>query len=309
MRIAVTGAFGGLGSAIIGAAVALIGRDRVVGICRQPEKAGSLGVEIRPGDYGDGVGYRQALEGIDSVLLVSGMDAPDRAHRSASKCHNAAVAANIGRIVYTSIQGAEDGTSFSPIVQSNRQTERDIHVSGLEWVIGRNGLYIEPDVDYIETYRRHGRIANCAGDGACGYTTRAELGYAYARLLTEPKHHGQTYNLHGQAITQTELVAYLNEAFDAGLVYEPMTTEAYRLERVAELGPFMGTIIAGIYEGIHQGAFDNPSHFGRVAGRPHQSWPDFFDAVRAQHGAGRSRSDGAPAGEFKELGDGAQGRT
>jgi NAD(P)H dehydrogenase (quinone) len=58
------------------------------------------------------------------------------------------------------------------VVQSNRQTEADVRASGLAWVIGRNGIYIEPDVEYIDRYRAAGAVANCAGDGRCGYTTR-----------------------------------------------------------------------------------------------------------------------------------------
>ena len=43
----------------------------------------------------------------------------------------AAKSVGVKKIVYTSIQGPEQGTSFSPIVQSNRQTEADIRASGL----------------------------------------------------------------------------------------------------------------------------------------------------------------------------------
>ena len=95
----------------------------------------------------------------------------------------AARATGVRKIVYTSVQGAEEGTAFSPVIQSNRQTEADIRESGLDWVIGRNGIYIEPDVEYIENYRKAGQIANCAGEGRCGYTTRPELAYAYAKML------------------------------------------------------------------------------------------------------------------------------
>ena len=60
------------------------------------------------------------------------------------------------------------------------------------------------------TNRKDGKITNCAGDGRCAYTTRAELADAYARMLTEDQHNGQTYNLAGPAITQYELCG-LNE--------------------------------------------------------------------------------------------------
>lgn len=276
MNIAVTAASGHLGSEIIKATVALLSSEQVVGLARTPEKAQHLGVEIRPGDYNDRNALEKSLQSVDAVLLVSGMDAPEKRIGQHRNVIEAAKSAGVKKIVYTSVQGAEEGTAFSPIIQSNRQTERDVRDSGLEFVIGRNGIYIEPDVEYIETYKKMGGIFNCAGEGKCGYTTRPELAYAYTRMLTEETHNGQTYNLHGEALTQQQLAEYLNSAFGTELTYRSMTVEEYREERVGELGEFLGTIIAGIYQGILQGKADNPSHFRTAAGREHQGWREYF---------------------------------
>lgn len=146
-------------------------------------------------------------------------------------------------------------------------------------MIGRNGIYIEPDVEYIERYKEAGEIANSAGDGRCGYTTREELAYAYARMLTGAEHNGQTYRLHGEALTQAQLADYLNIAFGTHLTYRAMSVEDYKSNRIAELGEFIGTVIAGIYEGIHDGAADQPSDYERAADRPHQSWEDYFKGL------------------------------
>lgn len=275
-RIAVTAASGQLGSEIVKAAVEIVGKENVIGLARTPSKAESLGVEIRLGDYGSRLSLDESLQGVDAVLLVSGMDAPDKRSGQHRNVIEAAKHAGVSKIVYTSIQGAEENTAFSPIVQSNRQTEEDVRNSGLEWGVGRNGIYIEPDVEYIETYKQRGEIANCAGDGRCGYTTRGELAFAYARMLTESKHNGQTYNLHGEAITQQQLADYLNTAFGTDLKYREMSVTEYREERVEELGEFLGNIIAGIYEGIRNGACNNESHFEKAARRPHQSWDEYF---------------------------------
>ena len=275
-KIAVTSASGKLGAEVIRATIAIVGNDQLVGLARTPSKAASLGVEVRPGDYDSPVDLEASLKGVESVLLVSGMDSPERRISQHRNVIQAAIAAGVRRIVYTSIQGADYGTAFSPIVQSNRQTEKDVQDSGLAWVVGRNGIYIEPDVDYIENYKKAGEIANCAGTGKCGYTSRSELGFAYARLLTESKHDGQIYNLHGEAITQHQLGNYLNLAFGTNLHYRNMSVDEYREERVAELGAFMGTVIAGIYEGIRKGAADNESHFSLAAGREHKDWESYF---------------------------------
>ena len=282
MKIAVTAASGHLGSAIVKATTALQGTE-VVALARTPANAVDLGVEVRPGNYDEPDELEKSLQSADVVLLVSGMDAPARRIEQHRNVIEAARSAGVGKIVYTSVQGAEAGTAFSPVVQSNRQTEQDVRDSGLEWVIGRNGIYIEPDLEYIDNYAAAGGITNCAGDGRCGYTTRAELAYAYAQMLTDDRHDGRTYNLHGEPITQTDLAEYLNEAFGTHRSYTPMTVEEYRNDRVAELGEFIGSVIAGIYEGIREGAADNPSDYAEAAGREHVSWPDFFARLAEQH--------------------------
>jgi NAD(P)H dehydrogenase (quinone) len=281
-KIAVTAASGQLGSEIVKATVELVGKDCVIGLARTPAKAESLGIEIRPGDYDSPSDLKKSLQGIDSLLIVSGMDSPEKRIRQHRNVIQAAKASGVSKIVYTSVQGAEEHTAFSPIVQTNRQTEEDVRNSGLQWVIGRNGIYIEPDVDYIETYQERGEVANCAADGKCGYTTRPELGFAYARMLTEPKHHGQIYNLHGQSITQEQLVHYLNIAFGISLKYRAMSVVEYRTERITELGDFLGNVIAGIYEGIRKGAVNNESHFLLAAGREHQPWEVYFESLLQQ---------------------------
>lgn len=281
MKIAITAASGQLGAEIVKATVALSSKENVIGLARTPDKAKGLGIEIRPGDYNDRNTLEKSLQAVDTLLLVSGIDAPEKRIEQHRNVIQAAHNAGVKKIVYTSVQGAEENTSFSPVIQSNRQTEQDISKSGLDWVIGRNGIYIEPDVEYIESYKKSGGIVNCAGNGRCGYTSRKELAYAYGQLLTQDKHSSQTYNLHGEAITQYQLAEYLNIAFGTDLTYTPMTVEEYREDRMAELGEFMGTIIAGIYQGIGEGKANNVSHFLEAAGREHESWKNYFTKIKS----------------------------
>lgn len=59
-KIAVTAANGSLGSAIIRHIIHEKGRDHVLGIARNPEKAQHLGIEIKKGDYMHRKDFEQA---------------------------------------------------------------------------------------------------------------------------------------------------------------------------------------------------------------------------------------------------------
>ncbi|WP_024480446.1 SDR family oxidoreductase [Cellulophaga baltica] len=283
MKIAVTSASGQLGASIVKHLIALVGKDQVIGIARTPEKAKHLGVEIRKGDYNNREDFNNALQGVSTVLLVSGMDEPQKRIAQHQNVIEAAKTQGVQKIVYTSIIGSEDKNAFSPVVQSNRQTEEEVKNSGLHWVIGRNGIYIEPDLEYLPTYLKEGEISNCAADGKCAYTSREELGYGYAQMLTEEKHNGQIYNLIGEAVTQTQLAEAINTIYHTHLTYTAVSVAAYAQERKKALGDFMGTVIAGIYEGIRNGANDVPSDYVRAAGRPHKSLLKMIENYSQNH--------------------------
>lgn len=280
MKVAVTAANGNLGTAIVKQLVREIDKEQVVGIARTPSKANHLGVEVRKGDYNSQSDFEAALRDVEVVQIVSGMDAPDKRIVQHRNIIRAAVASGVRKIVYSSIVGKEGNSTFDPIVRSNRQTEKDIMESGLQWSIGRNGLYIEPDVNYIEQYKKEGMIANCAGEGLCSYTTRDELAYAYCRMILDDDRNGQLFNLAGEPITQQQLTEFLNRAFSTQLVYEPLTAEAYLEIQKKTNGEFLGNVIAGIYHKISIGEFNIASDYRKAAGRDHLGWDVYFGGLK-----------------------------
>ena len=277
MKIAVTSASGQLGTAIVQSLIDLVGQERVIAIARTPKNAEHLGVEVRAGDYGQKAQFNLALAKVDTRLLISGNDDPEKRKQQHANVIEVAKAAGVSKVVYTSIIGAVSDSNFAPIVQSNRHREDYLKNSGLGWSIGRNGIYLEPDLAYLDHYRKDGKITNCAGDGRCAYTTRDELAYAYARMLTEEKHNKETYTLAGAAITQDELAESINSVFGTALYYEPVSVADYRQQRIDKLGEFMGTRIPGIYQSIRNEAMDVPSDYRKAAGREHIS---LLEAIR-----------------------------
>lgn len=280
MKIAVTAANGQLGRAIIQELIAEIGKENVIGIARTPEKAKSLGIEIRKGDYNVYEDFEVALKGVDQVVLVSGMDVPKKRIQQHRNVILAAEKNKLKKLVYTSIIGETLDTTFDPVINSNRQTERDVANSTLKWVIGRNGIYIEPDLEYLNHYIKATCITNSAGSGKCAYTSRQELAKAYVQMLLKNDLNSNTYNLTSKPITQYELASYINSAYHTNLKYLSLSSVDYLEDRKKELGNFIGTVVAGIYDGISKGSFNVESDFMKVVGRPHKSVIELIESFK-----------------------------
>ncbi len=253
--------------------LAQIGADRTVAIARSPERIGIPGIEKRAGDYQSVEAMSAALAGIDTAVMIS---APvtvgiDRValHRSVIE---AAGRAGVRTLIYTSLigNGAEEGTLFFSTQQVNRQAEADLRNSSLQWVILRNGLYLELDLAHIIAAGPAGAYANPGGDGRAPYITIDELGYATARVAATGGHHGRTYNLVSECISQGALVEMANEVFGLRVRYESMSDEAC-IEKFRRLMPQRGDAVArmltGCFQCIRKGAFEVPSDYAAATGR------------------------------------------
>jgi len=281
MKVAITTASGRLGRAIIQETINKIGKEKVIGIARTPTKAQDLGIEVRQGDYDNRSDFETALQGVDVVLMVSGMNTPDKRIGQHRNVIEGARKTGVRKIVYTSIYGEAGKCSFfDTIILSNRQTERDIQASGLDWVIGRNGLYIDEDLEAIPGYKKEGKIANCAGDGKCAYTSREELAHVYTQLIIDDSKNEKIFNLCGDAVTQQELTNVINDVFGENLTLESLSVEDYLHDRVRAHGEFLGQIIAGIYQGIREDAFNVPSDYEKACDREHQSIRQMVEAFK-----------------------------
>ncbi|MEJ1154706.1 hypothetical protein [Microbacterium marmarense] len=83
----------------------------------------------------------------------------------------------------------------------------------------------------------------------------------------------------GPTLSQSELAKYIGALVGVTLTYRPMSDADYLVDRTSELGDFFGPVIAGIYQGIREGANDTTSDFAAVVGRPHTSWDEYFASV------------------------------
>ncbi len=277
MKIAVTAASGRLGHALLRCLTEHAGVSDVVAVARNPARVQVPGIEKRPGDYQSADSMRAALHGIHTVVMIS---APVAAGGERVGLHRNVIAAarqsGVQRVLFTSVigNGLEMDTMFGATQQVNRQTEADLQGSGLEWLIGRNGLYLDLDLIHMRKANETGVYTNPAGEGHCPYLSIDEIAYAYARLATDGRQVGQIYNISGEALSQAALLRLACEVFKLSVRYEVISDEEC-IARFGALMPERGEAVArmltGCFQSIRAGAFDVPSHFREATGRPAKS--------------------------------------
>jgi NAD(P)H dehydrogenase (quinone) len=287
MKIGVTAASGRLGHAILPVLAQATGAEAVA-IARDPARVSVDDVERRRADYESPDELSAALEGLDTVVLIS---APVKAGTDRVEMHRNVIAAacrsGVRKLIYTSVVGEDvpPETLFYPTQQVNRATEALVRDSGLEWIVARNGLYLDLDLQSICAANDEGVYRNNGGDGRSGYVTIAELGYALAQLALRDDCNGEVLNLTGDNLTQAELIALANEVFGLDVRYEPITTQQcidkfMAIPAYAERGIEVANMLAGCFDCMQAGGFDVPSDFARAAGRPVMSTREQMLALR-----------------------------
>ena len=288
--IAVTAASGRLGRATLRELAAQFPALPRVAVVRDPARlAGMAGVEVRRGDYGDLDSMVEALRGVTAMVLVSApaIGGSDRItlHRNAIE---AARRAGVRRVVYTSVigNGTELRTPFAATQAVNRQTEADLMATDLEWIVARNGFYLDIDVEHMRKANERGWYASSSGEGRCGYISIAELAYATAQLVAGSRAARRIYNLVGESISVPDLTRIANQEFVLNVEYrlisdeEKLASARHDLRGLARGGEEIAQMFTGLMQGQRLGAFDVPSDFEAAAGRPCLSMRAMLESLR-----------------------------
>jgi uncharacterized protein YbjT (DUF2867 family) len=275
--IAITGATGALGGRVARQLAErdvdqrLLVRDR----SRAPELDGAEVEEF--GGYSDGEGMRRALEGVETLLLVSGSESASRVHEHASAI-DAAAAAGVRRIVYTSFLGAAPDATFT-FGRDHFHAEERIRGSGLTWTFLRDSIYL----DYIPLFASaDGVIRGPAGSGRIAPVARDDVGDVATAVLTGGgEHDGQAYPLTGrEAFTLAEAAEVLTDVAGREVRYEEETLEEARESRRPSGAPdweIEGWVTS--YAQIATGEMDVVADtVERVAGHPPLNLDEFLRA-------------------------------
>jgi NAD(P)H dehydrogenase (quinone) len=228
--IVVTGATGQFGRQVIEQLVKRgVPAEQIVAAVRTPDKAAdlaALGVELRVADYDRPETLASAFAGADKVLLVSSTGPNDLRITQHAAAINAAKAAGVGLLAYTSVVQAD--TNPLGLAQVHREAEQAIKRSGLPAVLLRNSWYTENYTGDLAGAAQRGAIIGSAGQGRVASAARADFAEAAAVVLTLDDQAGKVYELTGDtAWTLPELAAETAARSGAEVGYTDLPAEEY----------------------------------------------------------------------------------
>ena len=281
MTILVTGASGNLGSLII---ESLVERgtpaDTIVAGARDVSRVHAApGVRAVHLDYSDPSSIAAALDGVDTVVLVSSSAVGQRTdqHRAVI---DAARAAGVTKLVYTSAPRAT--TSDLVLAPEHKATEELIAASGVPAVILRNNWYTENYAADLERAATTGVVAAGVGDGRVASASRKDFAEAAAVVASEDGHIGAIYELGGDvAWDYDEIAAAISSVTGREVTYVRLSSDE-QIAALREAGLDEGTagFVAALDAGIRGGALaETDGTLSRLIGRPTTPLVDGLRAI------------------------------
>ena len=236
-RILVTGATGNIGRLTLEHLLKRVPANALVGLARDPSKAGDLaakGIEIRRGDYFDQAGLVRAFEGIDKVMLVSATAFTDR-NAQHENVINAAQNAGVSHLVFMPvIHNAGSDFNLTQITNEDRFVEKRLKASGLAYTLVRHPPFLENIDAYSGSNAFENGVRTPAGDGRAGYASRDNRAEAHAVVLSEDGHVGKSYALYGgPAVSFPDIAEIMSEISGKPVPYTSVSDQDYLANLVA----------------------------------------------------------------------------
>ena len=300
MSIVITGASGAFGRMVTEALLQKVPASQLTLATRTPAALASLGARgasVRYADFDDASSLVAAFAGGEKLLLISTLDVGERRRRQHKAAIDAAVAAGVRHIVYTSSVGIHP---HSPafVVTDHLATEEMLRRTGLTYTLMRDSQYAEVLATMMAPMAlASGQWVTSAPDGHMAFVSKRDCVDSAATVLTTPGHENATYEITGPELLtfrdaariasevtgkRVECVAVSHDEMQARFDAAGIPRRFVEGMAPANTGPWGSEEMMSYERAIREGYFAVCSrHVQLITGRPAASLREVYLANRA----------------------------
>lgn len=225
-KVLITGATGNIGTLLT---KKLAGEDSVDlrVLVRDADKAShlkDLGAELAIGSFDDAASIKSAVEGVDTIALIS--PAGGTAAELVSTVLKAAKAAGVRKIVRLSaIKASTEGPTLNSI--QHGITDAEILETGITYTIFRPHYFMQNMLWSGESLTGESKFYQGMGDGAMGMVDVRDIADSAAAAVLSDQFDNQIFELTGpESITFHDVAATLTDVLGRSIEYVPVSPEA-----------------------------------------------------------------------------------
>lgn len=287
MKINVLGSTGQLGGKVVQSLIGLgAAPGDIIASVRTPAKAEGLaaqGLDIRQADYDDPESLKAAFQGTDTLLLIPSFAPVEQRIQQFYQALEAAKSAGVKRVVFSSFATSVPDSRFY-VTPFFLYAESKLRLSGLDWTILRNGMYLDPIADWVPELVEMGRLPYPVKEGRVAYISRDDLARATAAACLDSRHAGQLYELSGaEALTMSKLAEIISSVTGRPVRFDSIGEEEYAricregVEGVPE--PLIALLIS-LYHAVDNREFEKVTgHVAEITGRPPETAESYLRRV------------------------------
>lgn len=232
--------------------------------------------EVVVGDVADDAVLAQDLQGVERALLVmpNGEDQLKLEKRFTEQAARAGVQHLIKLSSLESVPG-----STTPFTQVHLASEQYIRDSGMNWTMIRPTFFTQTFLTSAPRIREQQVISMPAGKGTIAPTDLRDVGAVILRVLTEPGHANQSYDLTGpELLTLEQVAARFSLVLGREIRYVDQPPEELRTRLAAiNLAPWRIDGVCKEFKAIAAGVIDHTTGtIARLLGRPPLSLEQFI---------------------------------
>lgn len=230
MKYIVTGVDGNFGGWVAKHITELTDKENLIFTCPFEEGLKEFkeqGFDCRVANFNHYEGLEEAFAGGDAILIISSPFVGVKRRAAHKNAVDAAIAAGVKKIVYTSLVNALDESNPSVEKVDHAYTENYIANKDIDFVMLRNSQYAEAMItSYFSATDTGNMMTSCQGDGYMAYISRQDCAKAAMYALLSDKTYRTILNINGpEKLTLQDFVDIANDVTGLNIGIKNVTEE------------------------------------------------------------------------------------